>query len=127
MDGGRCGAGAVTVVIHLTHQRVRAVEPQFLADKADEGDVQRRSIEIAAEIEQEDFQERRAIVEGRAAPKTRYAIKTLKPAPDPHRIDAVLEPTILVETDIGRGIAEIAAAFLATEHQACDEPRAASH
>src|SRR2546429_136768 len=63
----------------------------------------------------------------RAAPKTRYAIKTLKPAPDPHRIDAVLEPTILVEADVGRGVAKIAAAFLAMNNHACDEPGAAEH
>src|SRR5712692_10163681 len=71
----RRGAGAGAVVIHLAHQLFHAVERQFVADKGDEGDVQRRSIEIALEIEQEDFQQRCAIVEGRAAAKTRYAIE----------------------------------------------------
>ena len=46
---------------------------------------------------------------------------------DPHRIDAVLEPAILVEPDIGGGIAEIAAALLAVDHGARHEPRAAEH
>ena len=46
---------------------------------------------------------------------------------DPHRIDAVLQPAILVEADIGGGVAEVAAAFLAMDHLAGDEPGAAQH
>ena len=48
-------------------------------------------------------------------------------AADPHRIDAVLETAILVEADIGGGVAEIAAALLAMDHLAADEPRPAQH
>src|ERR1700681_3932456 len=119
------------VVIHLAHQRFDAVELQFFPNKGDEGDVERFSIEIALEIEQEYLQQRRAIVEGRAATEAGDAIKahlvlSLTMA-DPHRIDAVLEPAVLVEADIGGGIAEIAAAFLAMDHFAGNEPGATEH
>src|SRR6202165_3856990 len=119
------------VVLHLAPQRFDAVELQFFPNKGDEGDVERFSIEIALEIEQEELQQRRAIVEGRAAAEAGDAIKahlvlSLAMA-DPNRIDAMLEPAVLVEADIGGGIAEIAAAFLAMDHQTCNEPRAAEH
>ena len=45
----------------------------------------------------------------------------------PHRVDAVLEPAILVEADIGGGITEITAAFLAMDHLTMDEPGRAQH
>ena len=84
----RAGAGAV--VIHLAHQRIDAVELQFLADEGDEGDIERRSVEIALEIEQEDFKQRRAIVEGRAAAEACDAIEALvrRGRPAPHRCRA---------------------------------------
>src|ERR1700692_46765 len=103
------------------------IELQFVADEADEGDIERCAIEIAAEVEQEHFEQRRAIIEGRAAAEARHAIEPLGTAADPHRIDAVLEAAILVEADIGGGIAEIAAAFLAMEHLAGNEPGPAQH
>src|SRR5258708_623369 len=125
----RAGPGAV--VVHLLHQRIDPVELQLVADEADEGDIERRAIEIAREIEQEHFEQWRAIVEGRAAAEARHAIEShliLSLAPsDPHRIDAVLEAAILVEANIGGGIAEIAAAFLAMDHLAGHKPRPAQH
>src|SRR3954452_8403676 len=45
----------------------------------------------------------------------------------PHRVNAVLEPAIVVEPDIGGGVAEIAAAFLAMDHFTGDEPGTAQH
>jgi len=111
----------------LPHQRVDRVELQFVADEGDEGDIECRSIEIALEIEQEYFQQRRAIVEGRAAAEAGDAIKALGTPADPHRIDAVLEAAVLVEADIGCGITELAAAFLAMDHLAGNEPRATQH
>ena len=39
----------------------------------------------------------------------------------------MLEAAILVEADIGGGIAEVAAALLAMDHLAADEPRSAQH
>ena len=39
----------------------------------------------------------------------------------------MLEPAILVEAEIGGGIAEVAAAFLAMDHLAGNEPGAAEH
>src|SRR5205823_4058043 len=97
----------------------------------DEGNVEHGVIEVALEVEQEHFEQRRAIVEGRAAAEARDRIEARLVLPlaaaDPHRIDAVLETAILVEADIGGGVAEIAAALLAMDHLAADEPRPAQH
>src|SRR5450631_1650794 len=121
------GPGAGRVVVHLPHQRVDAVELQFLADEADEGDIECRAIEIAVEVEQEHLQQWRAVVESGTAAETGDAVETRLAAADPDRVDAVLEPAILVEPDIGGGIAEIAAAFLAMDHGSGHEPGAAEH
>src|SRR6476469_7006289 len=133
------GAGAGAVLVHARYQRVDIVELQFLADKADEGDVEHRSIEIAAEIEQKNFEQRRAIVEGGAAAEAGdpvearlmlafvVAVILAWPSADPHGVNAMLEPAVVVETDVGGGIAEIAAAFLAMNHLAGDEPWSAQH
>src|SRR5271169_3627619 len=102
------------------------IEFRLFPDEADEGDVEGLAIEVAIEIEQEGFQERRAIVEGRAAAEARDAVDPLAATADPHRIDAVLEAAILVEPDIGGGIAEVAAALLAMDHFAGNEPGAAA-
>src|SRR5260370_27081151 len=99
--GGQGRAGFGAVVVHLPDQRIDAVELQFVADEADEGDVEHCAIEIALEVEQEHFEQGRAIVEGRAAAEARHATEALGTASDPHRIDAVLEAAILVEADIG--------------------------
>ena len=115
----------------MPDQRVDAVELQFVTDEADKGDIEGGAIEVALEAEQEHFEQRRAIVEGRTAAEACDGVKTFLifslTATDPHRIDAMLEAAILVETDIGGGIAEIAAAFLAVDHLAGDEPRPAQH
>src|SRR3954467_8831755 len=64
--GGRQhGAGAGGIVVHLADQGVHSVEFQLLADETDEGAVQRLSVKVALEVEQEDFQQGRAVVEGR--------------------------------------------------------------
>ena len=121
------GAGPGAVVVHLAHQRLDAVEFQFIADEGDEGDIQRCPVEVALEVEQEHFQQRRAVVEGRAAAETGDAVEQLAVMADPHRIDAVLEAAIPVEFHVGGGIAEVAAAFFAVDHFAGDEPRAVEH
>src|SRR5258708_16325849 len=110
--GGQRGTGAGAVVVHLGYQRVDMIELQFLADEGDEGDIERRPVEVALKIEQEDFQQRRAVVEGRTAAEARDAIQPLSSPADPHRINAVLQPPMLVEADIGGRIAGIAAAVL---------------
>ena len=74
--GGQLRAGPGAVVVHLPDQRVDAVELQFVADEADKGDIERGAIEVALEVEQEHFQQRRAIVEGRTAAEACDAVKT---------------------------------------------------
>src|SRR5258708_10931560 len=85
------------------------------------------TIKTALEIEKEDFQNGRAIAEGRAGAEARHAVKPGPAAADPHRIDAVPEPAMAVEVDIGGGVAQPAAAFLAMDHLAPHEPGAAEH
>src|SRR5579864_2121090 len=60
-------AGLAAVVIHLADQGLDRVELQLVADEADEGDIEHLAVEIALEVEQENLQQRRAVVEGRAA------------------------------------------------------------
>src|SRR6202453_1670631 len=120
-------ASRAAVVIHLAYERVQAVELQFLAEESDEGDVEAAAINVALEVEQEDFQQRRAIVEGRTPAKTRDPVEAPVAQADAHRIDAVLEAAILVEPDIGGRVAEVATAVLAMEDFAVNEPRAAQH
>src|SRR6516162_2162329 len=126
---GEHGSRLVAVIVHLVDQRLCAVELQFLADEADEGDVEHLAVKIVLEIEQEDFKQRRAIVEGRASSETCYAVDArISPlAADPHSVDAMPQPAIVVEADIGRGIAELAAALLAMDHLSGDEPGRTEH
>src|SRR5262249_14355465 len=105
----KLGAGAGGILVHLLHQRVHAGKFQLLADEADEGDVERLAIKVSLEVEQEDFQEWRAVVEGRATAEARDAVEAFKVTADPHGIDAMLQPAIIVEPDVGGGIAEFAA------------------
>src|SRR5205085_2240472 len=76
-------------------------------------------------------EQRRAIVEGRAAAEARDAVEPhlilSLAAADPHGIDAVLQLAVLVEADIDGGKAEVAAALLAMDHRAGDEPGPAQH
>ncbi len=69
------------VVVHLRDQRVDAVELRLRPDPADEGDVERLAVEVAREIEQEDFEQRRAVVEGRPAAEARDAVVAPPPTP----------------------------------------------
>src|SRR5439155_19936321 len=76
------GAGAGGIVVHLADQGFDAVEFQLLADEADESAVQRLPVEVALEVEKEDFQERRTIVEGRTAAEAGHAVEALGAAAD---------------------------------------------
>src|SRR5215217_4100394 len=75
--GGQCRARPGAVVIHLAYQRLDGVEFQLVTDETDEGDVEHSAIEVALEVEQEHFEQRRAIVEGRAAAEARNRIEAL--------------------------------------------------
>ena len=95
--------------------------------KAIEGDIQRRAIEVALEIEQEHFQQRRAMSKvGRRPKLTTPSRRSHSRGWTRTAYAGVLEPAILVEPDIGGRIAEIATAFLAIDHGAGHEPRAAA-
>src|SRR5262249_5094756 len=112
---------------HLPDQCVHVRKLQFFANETDESHIESLAVQIALEVEQEDFQERRAIVESRAAAEARDTFEALSSVADPHRIDAVLEPAIAVEPRVGGVLAEPAAALLAVDRLAGHEPRAAEH
>ena len=59
-------AGLDAVVLHLGDERLDAVKLLLAADEAVEGDLDLLAVEIAVEVEDEDLEQRRAIVEGRA-------------------------------------------------------------
>src|SRR5204863_1977802 len=119
---GQCRTRPRAVVIHLAYQRFDGVEFQLVPDETDEGDVEHGAIEVALEVEHEHFEQRRAVIKSRTAAEARDRVEphlvVSLAAADPHGIDAVLEAAILVEADIGGGVAEIAAALLAMDHLA---------
>ena len=54
-------------------ERLGAREALLAADPVDELDVQAAAVEVAGEVEQVDLEQRRAVVEGRAAAEARDA------------------------------------------------------
>src|SRR3954469_20735969 len=89
----------------------------------DESDVEALPVKFAGKIEQEHFEQRRTVVEGRPPAEAGDAVN--QPATDPgaHRIDAVLQAAGRVQPQIGCRKAELAAALVAVDHLAGDEPR----
>ena len=67
------------------------VEFLLVADPADEGDIDRLPVKVAVKIEQEDLEQRCAVIEHRAAAEARDAVMAFARDVDAHRIDAVLE------------------------------------
>ena len=105
-------AGPRALVVHLAHSARR----RRISVHRDEGNKGESAspVKVALKVEQEHFQQRRAIVEGRAAPKRRRRRDVLRRGrPAPRR--CMLERGILVEADVGGRVAEIAAAFLAMD------------
>src|SRR5260370_2949738 len=68
------------------------------------------------------FEQRRPVIERRAAPEARDAVANLAVNAGADRIDAVLEPAIGVELEVGGGKPEPAAAAVAGDDRAGDEP-----
>ena len=106
-------------------ERLDRFEFLLVADPADESDIDRAPVEVAVEIEQEDLQQRRTIIEHRPDPEAGDAVVAHVANADAHRIDAVLEPAGWVEPEIGGGKAELAPALVAVDHVPRDEPRRA--
>src|SRR3569833_3148084 len=129
--GLKHGACAQAVIVHLPDKRRDAVEFQFITQIFDKGDIERLAIQVGVEIEQEDFKQRRAVVEGRPPAVARDAVEALRVAaaakPDTYCIDAVLEIDVRIEPDVRGGIAKVAPALLAMDDGAADEPRSAEH
>ena len=107
---------------HVALEVIDRGEFQFGPDPADDGDIDALAVEVAVEIEQEHFQQRRAGVEHRPYAETGDAVIALAGDRHPHRIDAVLEAAGRVEPDIGSGEAEFAAALFAVDDLAGNEP-----
>ena len=57
-----------------SHQRLDRIELQLRPDPADEGDVDRRAVEVAGKVEHMHFEQRRAVVEGRPRAEARDAV-----------------------------------------------------
>src|SRR5215468_5139709 len=82
-------AGDAAVLVHAAYELLDAVELELVPDPVDEGDVDHLAVEVAGEIEQEDFQQHSADIEHRPPPETRDAVETPAPDADTHRVDAV--------------------------------------
>src|SRR5260370_27831470 len=68
------------------------------------------------------FEQRRPVIERRAAPEARDAVANLAVNAGADRIDAVLEPAIGVELEVGGGIPEPAAAAVAGDDRTGHKP-----
>src|SRR6185437_9642217 len=115
-------AGLRAVAHHLALEHIDRFEFLLVADPPDEGDVDRPAIEVAVEVEQEHFQEGRAVVEHRPHAEAGDAIMALAADANAHGIDAVLETASRIELDVGGRKAKIAPAFFPVDHFAGDEP-----
>src|SRR6185437_10415407 len=80
------------------------------------------AIEVAVEVEQEHFQQRRASVEHRPHAEAGDAVMAFAADANAHRVDAVLETASRIEFDVGGRKAKIAPALVAVDHFAGDEP-----
>src|SRR5438270_556926 len=98
------------------------IEFQLRPDPANERDIERRTVEVAGKIEHMHFEQRCAVIEGRARAEARYAMTDETTDAHAHRVDTVLQPAIRIECDIGRRKSEIASAFVARHHRAGREP-----
>src|SRR5262249_41276743 len=110
------------ILVHPPHEVLDAVELELGPDPVDEGDVDHLAIEIVGKIEQEYFEQDGARIEHRTPSEARDAVVAALAHADAHRVDAVLEATGRIEPQIGRGIAEAAAALVAVHDLCTDEP-----
>src|SRR6266700_3142693 len=107
----RAGAGErlareARVLVHAGDEILDLRELGLGPDPAEKGDVDRRAVEFAGEIEQMHFEQRRPIIERRAAAEARDAVADLAMNAGADRVDAVLEPALGVELEVGGGIPE---------------------
>src|SRR5215467_61707 len=110
------------ILVHSAHEVLDAVEFELGPDPIDEGDVDDLAVKITGKIEQEGFEQHRALVEHRPPSEARDAVVAALAHAHAHRVDAVLETAGGVETQIGGGIAELAAALVAVHDRGADEP-----
>ena len=97
-------------------------ERELVPDPVDEGDVDLAAVEVAGEIEQEDFEQHGADVEHRPAAEARDPVVAAIADADAHRVDAVAQPAGRIEPQVGGRIAELAPALVAVHDLAADEP-----
>src|SRR5829696_5262605 len=99
---GQHDAGEARILVHAGDERLGAREALLGADPVHELDVQTAAIEVAGEVEQVDLEQRRTIVEGRAAAEARdAAIDLARCDGGPDRVDAVPQPALVGEADVG--------------------------
>src|SRR5262249_21057200 len=80
------------------------------------------AVEVAGKIEQENFEQHRALVEHRPPSEARHAVVAAPAHVRPHRVDAVTEAAAGIEPNIRGGIAEIASALVAVDDLGAYEP-----
>src|SRR5215470_1102787 len=86
------------VLVDPAHKVLDAVEFELGPDPIDEGDVDDLAVKITRKIEQEDFEQHRALVEHRPPSEACDAVVAALANAHPHRVDAVLEAAGGVET-----------------------------
>src|SRR5262249_2284441 len=110
---------------HLAPERLNRLEFLLVTDPAYEGDINGLPVQVGVEVEQEHFEQGRAIIEHWAAAEARHAILTLAADIGPHGINAMLEVAGRIEPEIGSGKAEITPALIAMDDLAGHKPRRA--
>src|SRR6185312_6787141 len=107
---------------HAANEIIDRRKHLFLPDPVDKRDIDGLPVEVAGKIEQENFEQHRAAVEHRPSPEARDPVMPPAADPDAHRIDAVAQSAARVEFEIRGRETEFAAALVAMNHLARDEP-----
>ena len=115
------GRGRGFVAAHLLDQRLGAVELGFAADPFDEVHLDDLVVQVAGEVEQIDFEERRAVVEGRPSAKARHAVPQNAVDRGADRVNPVRQPGRGIEADIGGRVAERTPELVAVDDRTEDE------
>ena len=114
--------GRRLVLPHRDDEVVEAVEFGFAANPVHEADFECLAIEVALEVEHVGFEQRCAVVDGRASTEARDPTGALQPASrHGDSIDAVRQPRRTIEPHVGGRVAERAAELLPVQHLAQHE------
>lgn len=122
----RVGAEKTTrhqaILIDLLHQRLDTGERPFGTLEGNELDQQSLAVNVASEIQNMDFDSRRAVIELRACAVAGNAVQDLAIQENAHGIDAKAELGIVIWREVGRRKTELPSALISVHNLTFDRP-----